>query len=154
MFPYRLLVALPSSFLWILRMFYFLWWNRKWIQCSICSRPTEGGSSLLLQAIRSWGSWCSRVFWWTCHICRHFIRPIFPGQSQSYGFWRALSRWPTKFCSGRQISRVFPSHKNTTFLTRCTNILAFPLWEKTPIGVGQQSTSRQQEGRGEREENM
>jgi hypothetical protein len=37
--------------------------------------------------------------------------------------------------------RVLPVHKNTTLLTMRKNILAFPRWEKTSIGVGQLSIS-------------
>lgn len=39
-----------------------------------------------------------------------------------------------------------PSHKHMTFLTMCMNILTFPQWKEISTGVGQPSTSREQEG--------
>ena len=127
----------PPSVPLVLDVLNLLWWNRKWTQCSICSTPSvrsAGGRYFLLQAVRSRGTWCSWVFWWTCHICRYLICPVFLGQSRFYGVWGALSRSPANFCSGNHMSRGFPSHKNAKFLTKCTNILAFPLCEKTYTG--------------------
>jgi hypothetical protein len=43
--------------------------------------------------------------------------PIFPGQSRFYGFHRYLSRRPSKFYSGRQMSRLFSKSLNT-FVTK------------------------------------
>lgn len=43
------------------------------------------------------------------------------------GFWRNLARFPAKFGTGRQVYRVYSSHKNTTFLTFRTNIV-FNFW--------------------------
>lgn len=57
-----------------------------------------------------------------------------PIRSRFMGF-KELLRCPAKFGSGYQMLLVFPSHKNKTFLTVCTNILA-PVWcEITSIGV-------------------
>lgn len=53
-----------------------------------------------------------------------------------------------KFGSGSQMSCSFQSHRNTTFLTACTNILTFPQWERT-FGVGQPSHYREGIGDGE-----
>jgi hypothetical protein len=59
------------------------------------------------------------------------------------------------------MSRVSPSHKNTTFLTLHTKmltfptkILTFPRREKTPIGIGQPSTNHEQEEVGDGEEDV
>jgi hypothetical protein len=54
--------------------------------------------------------------------------PVFPWRSP---FQTALSRGPTKFGFKCQMSRVSSNHKNTTFLTTCTNISTFPLWDQT-----------------------
>jgi hypothetical protein len=54
---------------------------------------------------------------------RDSIRPGFPG---TIG---AVSWCSIKFGLGREMSQVFPSLKNTTFLTMCMNILIFLQWE-------------------------
>jgi hypothetical protein len=63
------------------------------------------------------------------------------------GFGELLPRSPAKFCSGHHMSRVFPNHKNATFLRKCKNILAFPLREKTSVEVGQPSTRQNRKRR-------
>lgn len=56
------------------------------------------------------------------------------------GFKSVLSPCPTEFGSGHHMSWVYPSHKNMTFVTACTNIVTFTQWEKTSVGIRQPST--------------
>jgi hypothetical protein len=51
---------------------------------------------------------------------------VFPGQSQFFGFLRALSHCPTKFGAGCKMAWGFSSHKNMTSKTTHTNILTLP----------------------------
>lgn len=46
----------------------------------------------------------------------------FAWNSPDFISFQDLSQCPAKFRAGSQILQVFPSHKNATFLTICTNI--------------------------------
>jgi hypothetical protein len=66
--------------------------------------------------------------------------PFLPGPFHLCGFGIALARFLAEFSSERQLPRVFPSQKNTTFPRMRTNILTFPQSEKT--WAGQPRTGR------------
>ena len=59
---------------------------------------------------------------------------------------RSLSPYPAIFVFGGHMSRCFPRHKNTTYMTICTEMLTFRRWQKTSVEVGYPSTGHEQEG--------
>jgi len=74
-------------------------------------------------------------------LSRDATRFGFPGTRPVLGVSEGCPGIPAEFGSGCQMSLVFPSHKNSPFLTVNTNILTFPRLEKLSVGVGQPSTS-------------
>ena len=64
-------------------------------------------------------------------LCRNSISPGFPGTVLGLWVLKYVFWCHAKLVSGRRVSRIFPDHKNTTFLRTPTYILTLSSWEKS-----------------------